>query len=106
MINTSGYKVWPAEVEATLYHHADIHEACVIGTQHPRRGETVKALVVLKEASRGKVTPDDIVAWSRERMAAYKVPRVVEFVASLPKSAIGKIQWRQLQEAENKKLNG
>ena len=106
MINTSGYKVWPAEVEATLYHHADVHEACIIGTQDPRRGESVKAMVVLKETSRGKVTPDDIVAWSRERMAAYKVPRVVEFVASLPKSATGKIQWRQLQEAEDKKRTG
>ena len=73
-------------------------------TVSPRRGETVKAMVVLKEASRGKVTQDDIVAWSRERMAAYKVPRVVEFVATLPKSATGKIQWRQLQEAENRKL--
>jgi len=61
---------------------------------------------VLKEASRGKVSPEDIMAWSRERMAAYKVPRVVEFVASLPKSATGKIQWRQLQEAENKKSAG
>ena len=106
MINASGYKVWPAEVEATLYHHADVHEACVIGTQDPRRGETVKAVVVLKEASRGKVREEDIVAWSRERMAAYKVPRVVEFVATLPKSATGKIQWRQLQEAENRKLAG
>jgi len=62
--------------------------------------------VVLKDASRGKVSPEDIMAWSRERMAAYKVPRVVEFVASLPKSATGKIQWRQLQEAENKKPAG
>ena len=104
MINASGYKVWPAEVEATLYHHADVHVACVIGTHDPRRGETVKALVVLKEVSRGKVVPEDIVAWSHQRMAAYKVPRLVEFVASLPKSATGKIQWRQLQEAENKKL--
>ncbi len=104
MINASGYKVWPAEVETMLYRHADVHEACVIGAQDPRRGETVKALVVIKEASLGKVTPEDIVAWSRERMAAYKVPRVVEFVVSLPKSATGKIQWRQLQEAENKRL--
>lgn len=106
MINASGYKVWPAEVEATLYHHADVHEACIIGTQDVRRGETVKAVVVLKEASRGKISPEDIMAWSRERMAAYKVPRVVEFVASLPKSATGKILWRQLQEAENRKLAG
>ncbi len=106
MINAAGYKVWPAEVEATLYHHPDVQEACVIGTQDPRRGESVKALVALKEASRGKVTPEGIIAWSRNHMAAYKVPRVVEFVPSLPKSATGKIQWRQLQEAENKRLAG
>ena len=103
MINASGYKVWPAEVEAVLYHHASVREACVIGTHDPRRGETVKAVVVLHEASRGSVSPEDIIAWSREKMAAYKVPRVIEFVESLPKSATGKVQWRQLQEAENKK---
>jgi fatty-acyl-CoA synthase len=87
-----------------LYRQADIQEACIIGTSDPRRGETVKAVVVLKQASRGKVTAEDIVAWARENMAAYKVPRVVEFVDNLPKSATGKIQWRLLQEAENKKL--
>ena len=105
MINASGYKVWPAEVEAMLYHHADVREACVIGTQDVRRGETVKAVVVLKEASRGKVAADDIIAWSRNKMAAYKVPRVIEFVETLPKSATGKVQWRLLQEAENKKIS-
>jgi fatty-acyl-CoA synthase len=103
MINASGYKVWPAEVETVLYHHPHIQEACIIGTRDPRRGETIKAVVVLKEGSRDKVAPDDIVAWAREKMAAYKVPRVVEFVASLPKSATGKVQWRALQEAENKR---
>ncbi len=105
MINASGYKVWPAEVEAMLYHHADVREACVIGTQDPRRGETVKAVVVLKETSRGKVAADDIIAWAREKMAAYKVPRVIEFVDTLPKSATGKVQWRLLQENENKKIS-
>ena len=105
MINASGYKVWPAEVEAMLYHHSDVREACVIGTQDARRGETVKAVVVLKEASRGKVAADDIIAWSRNKMAAYKVPRVIEFVETLPKSATGKVQWRLLQEAENKKIS-
>lgn len=103
MINASGYKVWPAEVEAMLYHHADVREACVIGTRDPRRGETVKAVVVLKDASRGKVAPEDIITWSREKMAAYKVPRVIEFADTLPKSATGKVQWRLLQEAENRK---
>jgi fatty-acyl-CoA synthase len=105
MINASGYKVWPAEVEAMLYHHADVREACVIGTRDDRRGETVKAVVVLKDASRGKVVPDDIIAWAREKMAAYKVPRVVEFVDALPKSGTGKVQWRMLQENENKKIS-
>ena len=105
MINASGYKVWPAEVEAMLYHHADVREACVIGTQDARRGETVKAIVVLKDASRGKVAADDIIAWSRNNMAAYKVPRVIEFVETLPKSATGKVQWRLLQEIENKKIS-
>jgi fatty-acyl-CoA synthase len=104
MINASGYKVWPAEVETMLYHHPDIQEACIIGTLDPHRGETVKALVVLKEPSRGKLRPEDIVAWARERMAAYKVPRVVEFVTGLPKSATGKVQWRALQEAENRRI--
>ncbi|HWA11459.1 MAG TPA: long-chain fatty acid--CoA ligase [Burkholderiales bacterium] len=103
MINASGYKVWPAEVETLLYRHPDVQEACIIGTRDERRGETVKAVVVLKEASRGKAREEDIMEWARAHMAAYKVPRVVEFVERLPKSATGKIQWRMLQEQENRK---
>jgi fatty-acyl-CoA synthase len=103
MINAAGFKVWPAEVEAMLYAHPGIQEACVIGTRDPRRGETVKAVVVLKPAARGRVTPEDIAAWAREKMAAYKVPRVVELVETLPKTATGKIFWRQLQEEENRR---
>jgi fatty-acyl-CoA synthase len=103
MINASGYKVWPAEVEAMLYAHPDIHEACIIGTVDPHRGETVKAVIVLKAASRSKVSPEEIIGWCREHMAAYKIPRVVEFVDTLPKSATGKVQWRLLQEQENSK---
>ena len=101
MINAAGFKVWPAEVEATLYAHPDIQEACVIGTHDAHRGESVKALVVLKPASRGRVSPADVIAWSKERMAAYKYPRVVEFVEALPRTATGKIFWRKLQELEN-----
>jgi fatty-acyl-CoA synthase len=63
----------------------------------------VKAVVVLKPAARGSVKPEDIVAWAREKMAAYKVPRVVEFVEALPKTATGKVFWRQLQEEENRR---
>jgi len=104
MINASGFKVWPAEVEAMLYAHPDIREACVIGTRDPYRGETVKALIVLESAARGRVRAEDITAWAHDHMAAFKVPRVVEFVEELPKTATGKVFWRQLQEAENRAL--
>jgi len=103
MINCSGFKVWPAEVEAMLYAHPDIQEACVIAAQDPHRGETVKAVVVLKPAARGKTGPDAIIAWAREKMAAFKAPRLVEFVEVLPKTATGKIFWRKLQEEENRR---
>jgi fatty-acyl-CoA synthase len=98
MINASGYKVWPAEVEMALYKHPDIQEVTVISAPDPRRGETVKAVVVLKRDARGRVSADDIIAYAREHMAAYKVPRIVEFSEALPRSGTGKIQWRTLQE--------
>ena len=103
MINCSGFKVWPAEVEAMLYAHPDIQEACVIAAKDPHRGETVKAVVVLRPAARGKVPPEAIIAWAREKMATFKAPRLVEFVETLPKTATGKIFWRKLQEEENKR---
>jgi len=103
MINASGFKVWPAEVEAMLYAHPDIQEACVIGTRDAHRGETVKAMVVLKAASRGRVREEDVISWAKEHMAAFKYPRVVEFVEQLPKTATGKVFWRKLQEEENKR---
>jgi fatty-acyl-CoA synthase len=103
MINASGFKVWPAEVEALLYHHPDIQEACIIGSKDPYRGETVKAVVVLMEKAKGKATEDDIIAWSKEHMAAYKTPKMVEFVDALPKSGSGKVMWRILQEEEYKR---
>jgi fatty-acyl-CoA synthase len=103
MINCSGFKVWPAEVEAMLYAHPDIQEACVISAKDPRRGETVKAVVVLKAASRGRTEPEAIIAWAHEKMAAFKAPRLVEFVDALPKTATGKVFWRKLQEEENRK---
>ena len=100
MINANGYKVWPAEVENMLYGHPAVLEACVIGVQDPKRGETVKAVIVRRPEAQS-TTAEDIIAWSREHMAVYKAPREVEFVAALPKSATGKVQWRALQEAEN-----
>jgi fatty-acyl-CoA synthase len=100
MINASGFKVWPAEVEAMLYKHPAIQEACVIAAKDAYRGETVKALIVPRADAKGKVTDDEIMTWAREHMAAYKIPRIVEFVDALPKSGTGKVMWRALQEAE------
>ncbi|HSV36487.1 MAG TPA: long-chain-fatty-acid--CoA ligase [Ramlibacter sp.] len=102
MINASGYKVWPAEVENMLYEHPAIHEACIIAVPDGKQGEAVKALVVLKPEHRGEVREQDIIAWSRERMAVYKAPRIVEFMEALPKSGTGKILWRELQEAQQR----
>jgi fatty-acyl-CoA synthase len=98
MINASGYKVWPAEVESKFFGHPAIKEACVIAATDPRKGEVVKALVVLREGA--SATAEEIVAWSRGKMSDYKVPAIVEFVDSLPRSGTGKVQWRELQERE------
>lgn len=100
MINASGYKVWPTEVESILYRHPAVKEACVIGVPDPRRGETVKAFIVLNDQAKDNTSEDDIINWSKEQMAAYKYPRIVQFVEQLPKSGSGKILWRVLQEEE------
>lgn len=100
MINASGFKVWPAEVEALMFRHPSIAEACVIGTRDAYRGESVKAVVVLRQEARGQVTEQDIINWCHEHMAVYKAPRVVQFVEALPKSGSGKVMWRLLQEQE------
>jgi fatty-acyl-CoA synthase len=100
MINASGFKVWPAEVEALMFRHPAIQEACVISARDGYRGETVKAVVVLRPSHRGQVSEQDIVDWCRENMAVYKVPRIVQFADALPKSGSGKVMWRSLQEAE------
>ena len=99
MVNVSGYKVWPAEVESLLYRHPAIAEACVIGLPDARQGERVKAVVVLKPEAQASVdtTPQALLAWARTQMAVYKAPREFEIVAALPRSGTGKIDWRRLQ---------
>ncbi len=101
MINASGFKVWPAEVEALMFRHPAVQEACVIGTQDAYRGESVKAVVVLR-AGHEHTSEQDIVDWCRAHMAAYKAPRVVSFAQQLPKSGSGKVMWRLLQEQEDR----
>jgi len=100
MINASGYKVWPSEVELLLFKCPWVQEACVIATRDAYRGESVKAVVVLRAEARGQVTEQQVVDWAREHMAVYKAPKVVEFAESLPKSGAGKVMWRFLQERE------
>jgi fatty-acyl-CoA synthase len=100
MINASGFKVWPAEVEALMFRHPAIQEACIIAKHDAYRGESVKAMVVLRGTYKGQVQEQDIVDWCRDNMAVYKVPRAVEFLDALPKSGAGKVMWRLLQEQE------
>jgi len=96
MINASGLKVWPAEVEATMYRHPAIKECCIIASPDERRGETVKLVAVLKQ----EIGKEDLISWAKTQMAAYKVPRKIEFIEALPRTPSGKLMWRALQERE------
>ena len=100
MISVSGFKVWPTECENLLYRHPAVKECCVISSPDPYRGETVKALIVLKPGQAEGVDARAITDFAREHMAAYKVPRIVEFVDALPHSGTKKVDWRALQHAE------
>jgi len=83
-----------------MYRHPAIHELCVISAPDPKRGETVKACIVLIPEAEGSTSVEDITNWCKEQMAVYKVPTIVEFVSALPKSPTGKLMWRALQEEE------
>ena len=101
MINASGFKVWPSEVESMMYQHPLIQEVCVISAPDAKRGETVKACVVLTADADPQTAEQQISAWCKNTMAAYKAPQIFEFMAELPKSSSGKIMWRELQEREH-----
>jgi long-chain acyl-CoA synthetase len=104
IIIASGYNVVPREVEEVLFSHPAVQEAVVAGIPHPVRGETVKAYVVLKP---GQVaTSAELIDFSKEQLAAYKVPTMVEFRSELPKSMVGKFLRRVLVEEEKAKLAG
>ena len=96
MINVSGFKVWPAEVENCLYQHPAIKELAVYGAPHPQKGESVRAAVVLRDEA--SATPEEIIDYCRDRLAVYKAPERVDIVAVLPKSATGKILKRVLRD--------
>jgi long-chain acyl-CoA synthetase len=97
-INAGGYKVWPREVEDVLYEHEAVREAAVVGVPDPYRGETVKAFVSLRPGK--SVTEDVLIAFTKERMAAYKYPRQIEFLDEIPKTVTGKLLRRELRGRE------
>jgi long-chain acyl-CoA synthetase len=95
-INVAGYKVWPREVEDVLYQHPAVREAGVVGVADEYRGETVKAYVSLRAGQ--AIEPDELIAFCKERMAAYKYPRQVEILEEIPKTVTGKILRRELRK--------
>ena len=96
MINAAGYKVWPREVEDVLYGHPAVREAAVVGVPDQYRGETVKAYVSLKPGA--VVTEEELIGFCKQQMAAYKYPRLIDFVEDLPKTTTGKILRRELRD--------
>lgn len=96
-INTSGYKVWPREVEDALYMHPAVHESAVVGQPDEYRGEVVTAYVSLEPGA--VTTEDELIAFTRQHLAAYKCPRAVHIVADLPKTQTGKIRRNVLRDS-------
>ncbi|WP_174732487.1 AMP-binding protein [Mesobacillus harenae] len=104
MIKCSGYSVFPEDVEALLNEHPAILQSAAIGVPDEMRGESVKAFIVLKPNFAGNLTETDIIQWAKEKMAAYKYPRYVEFLDQLPATSSGKVLRRLLKEPENKNV--
>ncbi len=95
MIIRGGFNVYPREVEEVLYAHPAIVEAAVLGVPHPSHGEEIKAVVVLAPGQ--SLSADELTAYTKERLAAYKYPRIIEFSDGLPKGPTGKILKRELK---------
>ncbi len=99
LINVAGYKVWPRDVEDVLYQHPGVKEAAVVGVPDSYRGETVKAFVSLVDDADGKVTSEELIRFCKDRLAAYKYPRIIEIIDDVPKTMTGKMLRRKLREA-------
>ena len=99
LIVTSGYNVAPAEVESVLMAHSTVKEAAVIGVKDEYKGEVVTAFISIMEESKNDVSLEDIIAFCKERMATFKVPKKIVIVDEIPKNAVGKIMRRELREA-------
>ncbi len=98
MIVASGYNVYPREIEEVLFEHPDVAEAVAVGVSDEYRGETVKAFVVKRSGA--SATEEEVLAFCKERLAAYKTPKTVEFREELPKSVVGKLLRRVLADEE------
>ncbi|MFH1090425.1 MAG: long-chain fatty acid--CoA ligase [Pseudomonadota bacterium] len=98
MIIAGGYNIYPREIDEVLYEHPKVQEACAVGVPDPYRGETVKAFIVVKPGE--DLTAEELISYCREKLAAYKAPKAVEFMSELPKSAIGKVMRRELRQME------
>lgn len=101
MVIASGYNIYPVEVDNILFAHPRILEACVVGIPHEYRGETLKAFIVVSEGE--TLTEEEVIDYCKERLAAYKVPKEIEFVDELPKTTVGKILRRELRDREIEK---
>ncbi len=102
MIIAGGYNIYPREIDEVLFEHPKILEACAVGIPDPYRGETVKAFVVLKPGE--TMTAEEVIKYCQEKLAKYKVPKMVEFMTSLPKSGVGKILRKELRAMEMAKM--
>lgn len=103
VIVSSGYNVYPSDIDEVLYEHPKILEACVVGIPHPKRGEVVKAFVVLKEEE--TMTEKEVIDYCATKLAKYKLPVAVAFKSQLPKSKVGKILKKELKTQEHNKLS-
>jgi len=104
MIIASGFNVYPKEIDELLMTHPKVLEVCTIGIPDPYRGENIKVYVVPKPGQ--TMTAEEVQAFCRKTLAAYKVPKLVEFIDALPKSAVGKILRRELRDLDTKKREG
>jgi long-chain acyl-CoA synthetase len=98
MVIAGGYNIYPREIDEVLFEHPKILEACAVGIPDPYRGETIKAFVVLKPGE--TLTEEEVIKYCGEKLAKYKVPKIVEFIGSLPKSGVGKILRKELRAME------
>jgi long-chain acyl-CoA synthetase len=101
MIIAGGYNIYPRDIDEVLFEHPKIQEACAVGIPDPYRGETVKAFIVTKPGE--ALNDEEVISYCKEKLAAYKVPKSVEFMDDLPKSTIGKVLRRKLRDMETAK---